>query len=82
MTCPDCALRIQYRAGDTNATDNQVKPQFNVVNAGTGAVPLIELTLRYWWTETSTSPGKCMPRYTREAPTAVAVPTSSGPSFG
>jgi hypothetical protein len=52
--CPDCALRVRYRAGDTNATDNQIKPQFDVVNAGSSAVPLAELTLRYWLTEGST----------------------------
>jgi hypothetical protein len=54
VACATCALRVQYRAGDTNATDNQVKPQFNVVNRGTTAVPLADLTLRYWWTEAST----------------------------
>jgi hypothetical protein len=52
--CPDCVLRVRYRAGDTNATDNQIKPQFDVVNAGSAAVPLAELTLRYWLSEGST----------------------------
>jgi hypothetical protein len=54
VSCPDCVLRVQYRAGDTNETDNQIKPQFNVINTGSGAVPLVELTLRYWFTEGST----------------------------
>jgi hypothetical protein len=52
--CPDCVLRVRYRAGDTNATDNQIKPQFDVANAGSSAVPLAELTLRYWLSEGST----------------------------
>lgn len=44
------ALALQYRAGDTNAGDNQFKPQFNIVNNGPGAVPLSDLTIRYWYT--------------------------------
>src|SRR5207237_7074993 len=47
-SCATCVLRVQYRVGDTNATDNQMKPQLNVVNRGSVAVPLVELTLRYW----------------------------------
>jgi hypothetical protein len=54
VSCAQCVLRVQYRAGDTNATDNQMKPQLNVVNRGSVAVPLVELTLRYWLTEGST----------------------------
>jgi len=54
-SCPDCPLRVQYRCGDTNATDNQFRPQFNVVNAGLGAVPLTELTVRYWFSEGTTA---------------------------
>jgi hypothetical protein len=55
VSCTECALRVQYRAGDTNATDNQMKPQFNVVNRGSVSVPLVELTLRYWLTDPSAS---------------------------
>src|SRR5688572_1067551 len=29
------SLRLQYRAADTNANDNQIKPHFNIVNLGT-----------------------------------------------
>jgi hypothetical protein len=54
VSCAPCVLRVQYRAGDTNATDNQMKPQFNVVNRGSVSVPLVELTLRYWLTDGST----------------------------
>ena len=49
-TCTTCKLRVQYRASDTNATDNQIKPHFNIVNVGTTSIPLRELTLRYWYT--------------------------------
>jgi hypothetical protein len=49
-TCTTCQLRVQYRAADTNATDNQIKPHFNIVNVGTTSVPLRELTIRYWYT--------------------------------
>ncbi|MED4958069.1 cellulose binding domain-containing protein, partial [Paenibacillus macerans] len=43
-------LVLQYKAGDTNAGDNQMKPLFRIVNNGTDAVPLSELTIRYWYT--------------------------------
>jgi hypothetical protein len=49
-TCTTCKLRVQYRASDTNAADNQIKPHFNIVNVGTASVPLRELTIRYWYT--------------------------------
>jgi endoglucanase len=44
------SLRVQYRAADTNATDNQIKPHLNIINTGTTAVPMSELTVRYWYT--------------------------------
>jgi len=43
-------LRVQYRAADTNAGDNQIKPHFNIVNVGSSNVPLSELKIRYWYT--------------------------------
>src|SRR5687767_8521307 len=43
-------LRIQYRAADTNAGDNQVKPHFNIVNTGGSSVLFSELKIRYWYT--------------------------------
>ncbi|MCM3700206.1 glycoside hydrolase family 9 protein [Paenibacillus macerans] len=43
-------LVLQYKAGDTNADDNQMKPLFRIINNGTDAVPLSELTIRYWYT--------------------------------
>ncbi|HEX6290786.1 MAG TPA: cellulose binding domain-containing protein [Herpetosiphonaceae bacterium] len=47
---PTGGLKVQYRAGDTNVGDNQIKPHFNVVNTGTTSVPLSELKIRYWYT--------------------------------
>ncbi|MFD3260655.1 glycoside hydrolase family 6 protein [Paenibacillus lentus] len=47
---PTGDLVVQYKAGDTNATDNQFKPHFNIVNNGSTPVALSELTLRYYFT--------------------------------
>ena len=47
---------MQYRAADTSATDQQLKPHLTIVNAGTTAVPLAELTARYWYTRDGTQP--------------------------
>ena len=49
-------LRLQYRAADTNAGDNQIKPHFNIVNSGSSAVPLSELRIRYWFTRDTAQP--------------------------
>lgn len=43
-------IAVQYRAGDTNASDNQIKPLLQLVNNGSSSIPLNELTLRYWYT--------------------------------
>lgn len=43
-------LAVQYRSADSNAGDNHLKPHFRIVNRGDEAVPLSELTLRYWYT--------------------------------
>ncbi|WP_244864962.1 glycoside hydrolase family 48 protein [Xylanibacillus composti] len=50
VTAPS-GLAVLYKAGDTSATDNQIKPHFNIVNRGTSAVPLSELKLRYYFTK-------------------------------
>lgn len=44
-------VKVQYRAADTNASDNQIKPHFNLVNSGTTAVNLSELTIKYWFAD-------------------------------
>ncbi|MNJ55877.1 Endoglucanase 5 precursor [compost metagenome] len=48
---PTGSLVLQYRAGDTNATDNQIKPHFNIKNTGTSAVNLSNLKIRYYFTK-------------------------------
>ncbi|WP_164515067.1 glycoside hydrolase family 9 protein [Paenibacillus lentus] len=47
---PEGDLAVQYKAGDTNPLDNQFKPYFNIVNHGSTAIPLSELSLRYYIT--------------------------------
>jgi hypothetical protein len=49
-------VKLQYRAADTNAGDNQVKPHFNLVNTGSKSVALSELTIRYWFADAGTTP--------------------------
>ncbi|GAA0133212.1 hypothetical protein YSY43_00520 [Paenibacillus sp. YSY-4.3] len=48
---PSSSLVLQYRAGDTNASDNQIKPYFNIKNNGTSAVNLSNLKIRYYFTK-------------------------------
>jgi endoglucanase len=43
-------LVVQYKAADTNAGDNQMKPHFQIVNNGTTPVALSGLKLRYYYT--------------------------------
>ncbi|PZD96207.1 endoglucanase [Paenibacillus sambharensis] len=43
-------LKLQYKTGDSNASDNQLKPHFRIVNTGDKAIPLSELTIRYYYT--------------------------------
>lgn len=48
---PTGNLVVEYRAGDINATDNQIKPFFNIKNNGTTAVNLSDLKLRYYFSK-------------------------------
>jgi hypothetical protein len=44
-------LKVQYQVADPSApSDNQIVPNFKIVNAGGTSVPLSELTIRYWYT--------------------------------
>jgi hypothetical protein len=57
MTCADAGLpcgsiKAQYYVTNMDRpTDAWVRPHFNLVNTTGVAVPLSELTLRYWYTE-------------------------------
>ncbi|GIQ67661.1 endoglucanase [Xylanibacillus composti] len=49
-------LVVQYRTSDTNAFDNQIRPQFNIKNLGTSAVALSDLKLRYYFSKEGNAP--------------------------
>ncbi|WP_407643526.1 glycoside hydrolase family 6 protein [Cohnella endophytica] len=49
------SLVVQYKAGNTNATDNQLGPHFNIKNTGTTAVSLSNVKLRYYFTKDTNS---------------------------
>nr|WP_231885142.1 glycoside hydrolase family 6 protein [Paenibacillus elgii] len=48
-------LIVQYRAADTDANNDQIKPHFNIKNNGTTSVPLSDIKLRYYFTKDSIS---------------------------
>lgn len=48
---PKGDLVAQYRNGDSSATDNQIRPQFNIKNNGSTAVKLSDVKLRYYFTK-------------------------------
>lgn len=48
-------LVIQYRAADTDAANNQMKPHFNIKNNGTTSVNLSDLKIRYYFTKEGTA---------------------------
>jgi hypothetical protein len=43
-------LAVQYRWAGNNLQENQLRPHFQIVNRGHSAIPLRELTIRYWFT--------------------------------
>ncbi|WP_239618031.1 lytic polysaccharide monooxygenase [Cohnella mopanensis] len=49
------SLVIQYKVGDTSATDNQIKPYLNIKNTGTSAVSLSTIKVRYYFTKDGTA---------------------------
>jgi hypothetical protein len=52
-------LRVQYKCVTRNLTGNQLAMSLRIVNTGKDAVPLEELTLRYWYTAEGSKPEKC-----------------------
>ena len=50
---PSVSLKVQYEVGDSSATDNAIKPNLRIVNEGNTAVSLNQLTMRYWFTEST-----------------------------
>lgn len=55
VVVPTSDLVLQYRAGDSNATDNQIKPFFNIKNLGSTAVDLSDLKIRYYFSKEGTA---------------------------
>ncbi|MCW3795253.1 glycoside hydrolase family 6 protein [Paenibacillus sp. LS1] len=51
VVVPTSDLVLQYRAGDTNALDSQIKPYFNIKNLGSTAVNLSDLKIRYYFSK-------------------------------
>lgn len=46
---PVGSVKAQYRAGTTGTT-NGIRPLLRLVNTGSTAIPLSQLTIRYWYT--------------------------------
>jgi hypothetical protein len=49
-SCPSCPLKVQYKCMQTMAVSQEIKPHLQIVNQGSGAQNLSELTVRYWFT--------------------------------
>lgn len=47
-------LIAQYKAADSNATDNQIKPHLKIKNTGTSPINLSDVKLRYYFTKDGT----------------------------
>ena len=50
------SLELEYRTGDNTPTGSDIKPEFNLKNTGTAAVPLSEVTIRYYYSMESGTP--------------------------
>ncbi|MDO7908835.1 glycoside hydrolase family 6 protein [Paenibacillus sp. JX-17] len=53
---PAGSLSVLYRAGDSSATDNAIKPFLNIKNNGSTAVNLSDLKIRYYFTKDGNQP--------------------------
>ncbi len=47
-------LNVQYEAGETASTTQQIKPYVKVFNTGTTTVALTDITINYWFTSEAT----------------------------
>lgn len=43
-------LKVQYKTGDSNPTDSQIRPHFKVFNTSDQPIALKDVTLRYYYT--------------------------------
>jgi len=53
---PPVGVGLLYLAGDTSATTNIVRPQFEIVNTGNTTFSLSSLTISYWYTADNAQP--------------------------
>lgn len=51
-------VRVQYLAADTHATNQAMRPHLRLLNVGNTAIPLADLTLRYWFTNDNGAPAQ------------------------
>ena len=49
FSAADDQLVVEYKCAGTNPNENQIRAHFQIANHGTQAVPLAELTMRYWY---------------------------------
>src|SRR6202034_1636196 len=50
------SVTADYETATTGATTSVISNQIDLVNTGTSAIPLSDLTVRYWFTEDGTEP--------------------------
>ncbi|UUN30619.1 glycoside hydrolase family 6 protein [Streptomyces sp. FIT100] len=48
-------LKVQYRTGDTNATDNAIRMSLQLVNTGSAAQSLAGVEIRYWFADSASA---------------------------
>jgi hypothetical protein len=50
------SLKVQYRAGNTNASTTAIQPMIRIINTGSVSVPLRDIGVQYWYTWNGTQP--------------------------
>ena len=50
VVTPSGELTVLYSCGDTNPSNNKIKPQIKIENSGKTAVLYSDLTIKYWYT--------------------------------
>ncbi|MBO2011071.1 cellulose binding domain-containing protein [Hymenobacter negativus] len=54
LTVTPVQVSVLYQNGDAQPSDNYIRPNLQLVNGGTAAIPYQELTVRYWLTPETT----------------------------
>jgi endoglucanase len=55
-TPPPNMIRLQYRAGNSLASNDNIEPAFNIINNTSSAIPLSEFKIRYYFTRDTAKP--------------------------